>query len=271
MIDTHLHILPGVDDGPETMEQSLALAAALVQEGVHTAIATPHYNDEFPQRDAAEIRARVQFLQQALNGAGLPLRVLPGHEALIKPGLTDDIRAGRLSTLNGSRYLLLELWNSSWLPETERVIFELRALGVTPLLAHPERYRVFQKEPERLAALLAQGVLTQITASSLVGMQGRTAQRTAETLLKKGMVHCIASDAHGLHKRPPTIREGLRQAARIVGPARTQQLIEDWPTTIITNAPYYLPPRQGWTAAAASLHPVWETQPVWETGNNERK
>lgn len=237
MIDTHLHILPGVDDGPETLEQSLALAAALVQEGAHTAIATPHYNDEFPQRSAAEIRARVQSLQQTLNSAGVPLRVLPGHEALIKPGLPDDIRAGRLSTLNGSRYLLLELWNTSWLPETERVIFELRAMGVTPILAHPERYRVFQKEPQRLEALLAQGVLTQITAGSLVGMQGRTAQRTAETLLKKGLVHCIASDAHGLHKRPPAIREGVRQAARIVGPASTHQLIEDWPAIIITNAP----------------------------------
>lgn len=237
MIDTHLHILPGVDDGPETLEQSLALAVALVQEGVHTAIATPHYNDEFPQRSVAEIRSRVQSLQQALDQHGVPLRVLPGHEALIKPGLGDDIHAGRLSTLNGSRYLLLELWNTSWLPETERVIFDLRVMGVTPVLAHPERYRVFQKEPERLAALLRQGVLTQITASSLVGMQGRTAQRAAETLLKMGLVHCIASDAHGLHKRPPAIREGLRQAERIIGPIRTQQLISDWPTMIITNTP----------------------------------
>jgi len=253
MIDTHVHILPGVDDGPETLERSLELAAALIQEGVHTAVATPHYNDEFPQRSAAEIRARVLFLQQALDKERLPLRVLPGHEALIKPGLTDDIRAGRLSTLNGSRYLLLELWNMSWLPETDRVIFELRAMGITPVLAHPERYRVFQKEPERLEALLAQGVLTQITASSLVGMQGRTAQRTAEMLLKKGLVHCIASDAHGLHKRPPTIREGLRQAARIIGPARTRQLVEDWPTTIITNAPYYLPPRQGGRDATRAI------------------
>jgi protein-tyrosine phosphatase len=244
MIDTHLHILPGVDDGPETLDQALDLASTLIQEGVHTAIATPHYNDEFPRRSAAEIRVCVQALQKALDHYHLPLCLLPGHEALIQPGLLEDIRSGRVSTLNGSRYLLLELWNTNWLPETERVIFELRAFGITPVLAHPERYRVFQKEPARLAALLRQGVLAQITASSLVGMQGRMAQRTAETLLKMGLVHCIASDAHGLHKRPPTIREGLRQAARIIGPARTRQLVEDWPTTIITNAPYYLPPRQ---------------------------
>src|SRR6266550_6008163 len=182
MIDIHLHILPGVDDGPETLEEALALAKVLVEEGIHSAVATPHYNDQFPQRNAAEIRERVHDLQQTLDLHQIPLRLFAGHEALIKPGLIDDIQAGRLATLNGSRYLLLELWNSSWLPETDRVIFELRASGITPILAHPERYRVFQKELERLTSLLRQGVLVQITASSLVGMQGRTAQRTAETL-----------------------------------------------------------------------------------------
>ncbi len=237
MIDTHLHILPAVDDGPETMEESIALARVLVQEGIHTAIATPHYNDQFPQRSAAEIIEQVNELQQVLDRQGIPLRLFAGHEALIKPGLVDDIRTGRLATLNGSRYLLLELWNSTWLPETERVIFELRACGITPILAHPERYRVFQKELERLASLLRQGVLVQITASSLVGMQGRTAQRIAETLLKRGLVHCIASDAHGLHSRPPAIIKGLCQVVQVIGQVKAQQLIEGWPLMIINNVP----------------------------------
>jgi len=237
MIDTHLHILPGVDDGPETIEEALALARALVQEGIHTAIATPHFNDMFPQRSAVEIKARVSGLQQVLNYQHIPLRLFAGHEALIKPGLIEDIQAGRLSTLNGSRYLLLELWNQSQLPEVERVIFELRAFGITPILAHPERYSIFQKEPERLGSLLRQGVLAQITASSLVGMQGRTAQRTAQTLLKQGLVHCIASDAHGLHKRPPAIVQSLGQAVQVIGQEKTQQLIEGWPMTIINNVP----------------------------------
>src|SRR5947209_4700695 len=153
MIDTHLHILPGVDDGPQTIEEALALARVLVQEGVHTAFATPHYNDLFQQRSAAEIKERVNELQQVLHRQGIPLRLLSGHEALIKPGLVEDIQAGRLSTLNGSRYLLLELWNQNWQPTTDRVIFELRASGITPMLAHPERYHVFQKEPELLTSL----------------------------------------------------------------------------------------------------------------------
>src|SRR5947209_19617835 len=116
MIDTHLHILAGVDDGPQTIEESLALARALVQEGVHSAIATPHYNDEFPRRSAAEIRERVYNIQLALDHHGIPLRLFAGHEALIKADLLEDIRSGRCATLNGGCYLLLDLCRSAWIP-----------------------------------------------------------------------------------------------------------------------------------------------------------
>src|SRR5712691_436170 len=235
MIDIHLHILPGVDDGPEMMQEALALARALVQEGIHTAIATPHYNDEFPQRSAAEIRERVNDMQQELDHHNIQLRLFAGHEALIKPGLVEDIQEGRLATLNGGRYLLLELWNSTWLPETERVIFELRAHGIVPIIAHPERYRAIQQDPARLAALLQQGVLAQLTASSLVSMQGKATRCCAESLLKKGLISCIASDAHGLNKRPPRVVRGLQRAAELLGRARVNQLIETQPAAIINN------------------------------------
>lgn len=235
MIDTHLHILPGVDDGPETMQEALVLACALVQEGIHSAIATPHYNDEFPQRPAAEIRERVDNLQQELDRHSIQLRLYAGHEALIKPGLVEDIQAGRLATLNGSSYLLLELWNSTWLPETERVIFELRVHGIVPIIAHPERYRAIQQDSARLVALLQQGVLAQVMAGSLIGMQGNIARRTAEKLLKKGLIHCLASDAHGMHKRPPRVVQSLQYARQLLGEARVHQMTEVWPTAIINN------------------------------------
>lgn len=235
MIDTHLHILPGVDDGPQTMQEALELAQALVREGIRAAIATPHYNDIYPQRSAAEIRERVQELQQELDRHGITLRVFPGHEALIKPGLVKDIQAGRLATLNNSRYLLLELWNTEWLPDTERAIFELRASGIVPMLAHPERYRAIQKDAKRLAALRQQGVLAQLTAGSLIGMQGNTARTCAETLLKKGLISCISSDAHGLRRRSPGVTRGLQRAIELVGRERVYQMTEIAPAAIINN------------------------------------
>ncbi len=235
MIDTHLHILPGVDDGPETTEEALALARVLVQEGVHTAVATPHYNDLFPQRSAEEVKERVNALQQVLDRQGIPLRLFAGHEALIKPGLIEDIQAGRLATLNGSRYLLLELWNTTWLSETERVIFELRAYGITPIIAHPERYRAIQQDPDRLLPLLERGALTQLTAGSLLGMQGNTTRKCAEMLLKKGYIHCIASDAHSLSFRPVGVVKGLQRASALLDQAALDQMIEIYPNMIVNN------------------------------------
>ena len=235
MIDVHLHILPGVDDGPATLGDALSLARSLVQEGVRVAVATPHYNDEYPQRPACEIRERVGNLQRELDRYAIPLRLLTGHEVLIQPGLAADVQNGRIATLNGSRYLLLELWNSSWMPETERVIFELRVLGVVPLLAHPERYVAIQQDSNRLKALIEQGVLAQLTAGSLVGMQGKTARKCAEMLLKRGLIHCIASDAHGPGRRPPSILQGIQAAERIVGRVQVGQLIEAYPVAMLQN------------------------------------
>jgi len=118
------------------------------------------------------------------------------------------------------------------------VIFELRAYGFVPILAHAERYRAFQKEPERLGTLQQQGVLAQLTASSLIGMQGNSARHCAETLLKKGLIHCIGSDAHGLHKRPPRVTDGLRRAIELVGHECVYQMVEKWPAAITNNEEY---------------------------------
>jgi protein-tyrosine phosphatase len=235
MFVVDLDFLPGVDDGPATLGDALALARSLVQEGVQVAVATPHYNDEYPHRPAREIIERVSDLQRELDRYAIPLRLLAGHEALIQPGLASDVQSGRIATLNGSRYLLLELWNSIWLPETERVIFELRALGIVPVLAHPERYHAIQQDSNRLKALLDQGVLAQLTAGSLVGLQGKTARKCAETLLKRGLVHCIASDAHGPGRRPPAIHQGMQVAERIVGRVQAGHLIETYPAALVQN------------------------------------
>ena len=235
MIDTHLHILPGVDDGPATMQETLLLAQQLVQEGVYAAIATPHSNDEYPRYPTAEIVARVQEVQQALMHNNIPLRLFAGHEVLIRPGLVDDVQAGRVATLNGGRYLLLELWNTLWLPETERVIFELRSLGIVPIIAHPERYSTIQRDPSRLAALQQQGVLAQLTAGSILGVHGNTIRRTAETLLKRGLIQIIASDAHGMHKRPPAIHQSLQCVEKLLGHEHVQYMTEVVPNAIVNN------------------------------------
>ncbi len=235
MIDVHVHILPDIDDGPATMQEALRLARHLVQEGIRHAIATPHYNDEYPRRSAQEVWERVHTLQQELNRNNIPLQLFAGHEARIKPELVEDIQAGRLATLNNSRYLLLELWETHWLPRTEQVFFELRMAGIVPVLAHPERYQRIQKEPEVLQPLLEKGILTQVTASSLLGKQGNTVRRCAEILLKRGLVSCLVSDAHDTERRAPHITQSLHYAKSLVGENAVTQMTEVCPATIINN------------------------------------
>lgn len=240
MIDIHLHILPGVDDGPETMDQTLILAQALVQEGIYAAIATPHSNNEFPGLLPSEIQKCVCSVQQALDRYAIPLRLFPGQEVLIRSTLVEDIQAGRIATLNNSRYLLLELWNSTWLPGiAKRVIVELRTIGIIPILAHVERYRAIQQDHTRLSTLLQQGALAQMTASSLIGAQGKETRRCAEALLKKGLIHCIASDAHGPGKRLPGVTGCLQAATHLLGYEKVYQMVEVWPAAILHNEIFY--------------------------------
>lgn len=242
MIDTHLHILPGVDDGPETLQEAVSLARVLIKEGIHSAIATPHYNDEFPRYSAAEIQSRVYDLQQVLQRENIPLQLFAGHEVLIKPGLVEDIQAGRIATLNGSRYLLLELWNDTWVLQTERVIFELRICGFIPIIAHPERNRVIQQDYTYLLTLIRKGALTQLTADSLIGAWGKPIRRCAVTLLNKGLIHCIATDAHNLYERTPAITQSLQGARELLGPIRVYQMIETTPAMIVNNeVPNFVP------------------------------
>jgi protein-tyrosine phosphatase len=242
MIDTHLHILPGIDDGPETVQEAVQLARVLIREGIHSAIATPHYNDEFSRYPAAEIQSRVYDLQQVLDRENIPLQLFAGHEVLIKPGMVEDIQTGRIATLNGSRYLLLELWNDIWMPQTEQAIFELRICGFIPIIAHPERNRVIQQDSTHLVTLIRNGALAQLTANGLIGALGKSIRRSAVTLLKKGLIHCIATDAHNLYGRTPSLTPSLQLARELVGPVRVYQLIETTPAMIVNNeVPNFVP------------------------------
>lgn len=255
MIDIHVHILPNIDDGPATMQEALQLARHLVHEGIRYAVATPHYGDEYPRRSAREVQERVFLFQQELNRHTIPLQLFPGHEVRIKSGLVEDIQAGRLATLNNSRYLLLELWETHWLPRTEQVLFELQTHGIVPILAHPERYQRIQKEPALLQSLLEKGVLTQITASSLLGKQGNTARRCAETLLKRGFVSCIASDAHDVERRAAHVRQSLQCVKTLVGANAVTQMSEIYPITIINN--------EAWTTHLGDVQVAQEVRKAW--------
>ena len=227
MIDLHCHVLPGIDDGPQTIDESLAMARVAARAGTKVLVATPHVNRRYANR-APGIQALVADLNGRIRNEGLELEVRPGAELALRSvaGL-DPAELMRLR-LGGGPWLLVE-------PPTAPVEEDVRALvmglveeGHRVLLAHPERCPAFQRDPGLLATLVGEGVLASVTAASLRGHFGEEVARFALELLRSELIHNVASDAHHHERRPPTMRGELERAG--LGP------LAEWLTTSVPEA-----------------------------------
>jgi protein-tyrosine phosphatase len=238
VIDLHSHILPGIDDGPRTLEGSLDLARVAVAAGTRTILATPHINDD-RSIDAARVAAGLEGLRPALAEAEIPLEVLPGGEiAMWRLGDLDD-DALRSLALGGGPYLLVESPFSPAIGAFEPLVLDLLERGYRVLLAHPERCPAFQRDPTRLEGLVEAGVLVQITAGSMLGDFGSTVRRFTSNMLRNGVAHVVASDAHDTEKRPPGLVDGFAALEReLPGVGELQQwMTEGVPRAILDGTP----------------------------------
>jgi len=211
VIDLHCHLLPGVDDGPATVEDALALAQAAVGCGTRTIVATPHVSARYPN-DAARIAEAAGALAEHLRAHGISLEVLTGSEIAFSHLI--DVDAAELARLGlgGGNWLLVEPPFSATAAGLDDLVLELVHAGHGVILAHPERCPAFEREPRLLHSLVDQGVLTSLTAGSLVGRFGSKVRRFASQLVDAGVVHNVASDAHGAPSRGPSIAAELEQA-----------------------------------------------------------
>jgi protein-tyrosine phosphatase len=204
LLDLHCHILPHVDDGATCLEESLGMARFCVQDGISHVVATPHYH-HFTRVLRADILRHVVRLNEALAGAAVALTVLPGSEVQV----TDtseyrrDFEAGAFCHLgDGRAFTLLEFgWEDElYPPDTPSLIEWLRGRGVTPIVAHPERYRFFGRDPARLRALVEAGAWLQVTVDSLLGNHGPAPQSSGEELMRTYPEVVLATDAHNLRR-----------------------------------------------------------------------
>lgn len=211
MIDLHCHILPGLDDGSPDLDASVEMALTARASGITTIAATPHVNDRYRTEPDA-IASAIGTLNIELARREVALAVLPGAEIAIErlSGLSDsDLR---LLTLGGGNALLIETPYTDTVPFLEDLLFDLQVRGFRPVLAHPERSRAFRESPERLEPIVDRGVGSCINAASLAGGFGEHAKRVAFELLRRKLVHVVASDAHDSVKRPPEIAPSLEAA-----------------------------------------------------------
>ncbi len=238
MIDLHAHILPGLDDGPETMDESVELCRLLLCDGVTHVVATPHMFDGVHEVRPEAVRVGVDRLRRELAAAELPLHVLPGADIRIDPRVLDAARSGRLLAFGARQaYAILEFPPDVIPPGVERFLFDLWMAGVTPILSHPERSAETQRGFGLLRRLTQAGYLVQVSAPSLTGEFGRTVLRTARRMLREGLVHVLASDCHGVRRRPPRLRQAFNEAAALVGPAEAEAMVAGRPSAVLAGDP----------------------------------
>ena len=234
MIDIHSHILPGLDDGSKSMEETLGMVRQLQEAGFKTLIATPHVMEGRDYLRPADILASLEQVRQRIAEAGISVEILPGAENYIFPDMAKWAGDGRLMTLgNTGNYLLLELPMLEIPHYTEQVFFELQVQGLTPVLAHPERYRGLVNEPERLLDWVKKGILFQLDLRSLDGKYGPETKWLAETMLQSDLVHFVGSDAHRVARSEFTYPEVLGNVRAIVGEEKFQTIIMSNPQYIL--------------------------------------
>jgi len=256
VIDLHCHILPGIDDGASDSSISLAMARALVRQGVTDVACTPHILPGLYHNSGPAIRLAIQQLQETLDQEGIALRLATGADVHMTPNFIAGLRSGHLLTIADSRYVLIEPPHHTAPPQLEDFFFNLVVAGYVPILTHPERLSWVPQRYEIIKRLVQSGVWMQITAGSFAGAFGRNALYWAERMLDEGCVHLIATDAHDAERRPPDLAAGRELVAKRVGPEEAQRLVLTRPMGILKDEnPSNLPAPLGVANAEAVSSP----------------
>lgn len=236
MIDLHSHILPGIDDGSRSLEQSLEMARMAVDDGTTVMACTPHIYPGLYMNDAAGIQAERDKLQKALDTYRIPLQLVVGADAHLVPELLDGLQSGRVPTINGSRYLLLEPPHHVPPPNLEQSVFQIMAAGYVPVITHPERLVWIEHHYPTFVELARRGAWLQLTAGAIVGKFGKRARYWSERLLNEGWVHIVASDAHTTGMRNPRMSEAIPVLEKAVGADEARRLLHERPQAILDDA-----------------------------------
>jgi protein-tyrosine phosphatase len=256
MIDLHAHILPRLDDGAESLEESVEMCRISYRDGVRTIVATPHILPGVYKNNRSTILAKTQELNEAIRKFGVEssefgvqnpdprtqqlnnpangFKILPGADVHFSPNLLELCENGEIVTVNDDgRYLMVEFDSMSLPYQGEEVLFRLISHGITPVITHPERNFEIARNPSRYYQMVNMGCLGQVTAMSLTGGFGSEVKRVAERLLAHRLIHFIASDTHSAHQRPPLLCPAVREAEKKVGQEEARKMVTEYPRALL--------------------------------------
>lgn len=222
MIDLHSHILPGIDDGAQNLDDSLNLARKAVEQGITHLLCTPHHHNGKYINHKTDVMSDVNTLQSELDTRGIPLTIFASQEVRINGDLLQQIEDDDILFCDASnRYLLVEFPTAEAPSYAIRMMEELRARGIIPIIAHPERNGTFRKDPNKLIEFLDIGCLAQLTAPSIIGIFGKDIKKTAKVMIENGLVQMVASDAHHVDKRTFYLKEAYEEITKHHGEETT--------------------------------------------------
>lgn len=235
LVDIHCHLLPRIDDGAKSWDESLAMAEIAVSEGIVTSIVTPHQMGTFSHNRGDKIRSLTAELQQLLDNRGVALRVLPGADVRVEPGLVPALQSGEVLTLaDKRRHVLLELPHELYMP-LEDVLARLERAGMVGILSHPERNQGLISRPELVETLVQRGCLMQVTAGSLLGTFGPQSQTMAEWMIQRGLAQFLATDAHGPKSRRPHMQRAYERVAQLSDLEQADQICSRNPAAVVVG------------------------------------
>jgi len=238
MIDIHCHILPGIDDGPETIDEALDMCRMAAADGIKTIVATPHFRPGMYEPTFARVNELIHTLTARTKEEGIDIRILPGAEVSVTPELLINLKNEEHLTINrNGRYFLAEFPSAAVPPNWDAFLLFLLKSGFAPIITHPERNTWFLTHPESLYSIVSKGVLVQVTAMSITGEFGEDIRKFSIFLLEHNLVHVIATDAHSAFYRRPELRAAVKIAWDIIGKEKAEALVTSIPEAIIEGRP----------------------------------
>lgn len=237
MIDLHCHILPGLDDGAKTLDDSVEMGRFASEDGITKIVATPHlFRENLSQADFATIRRRREDLTEAFEKNHIPVELFWGAEVHISHNLIEEIGKNRKDlVINQSSYMFVEFPQDHVFQGVKNLFFELMNEGVTPIIAHPERNSVFARNPFLLYELIMMGALVQSNSGSFSGRYGREVVENAFVFLGYNFIHFIASDGHGVRSIPPKLSDAVGIITPVIGEENALMLVRSNPLAVLNN------------------------------------
>lgn len=235
MIDIHTHILPNIDDGARSIEETFNLIKEAKSVGFETIVLTSHYKEGSYETDTPEREVWVNAIYENLKAKKIDVKLYLGNEIYLSNNMIKFMEEGRASTINDTSYVLFELPLDEEPENLYDIIYEMQQCKIVPILAHPERYSFIQKEPELVYDLIQKGVLMQANYGSIIGQYGEKARIIVEKLLENNMIHMLGSNAHRPNTIYPKIPQILTELTDLIGEEKLKTLTTTNPKLVLNN------------------------------------